>query len=177
MGDCTKKHCIASWAKGLAHSEIMKIRLCYTKHQRHRVAHEVVAGPGYRHMSIALWLQIVVKLRLQRGEKLTPESPILVRMKGNVAVPMTADFMRKKDTVYTPILRWPKATIHSRRRGFATATVKSGVHMANITIAMRHSQGVTMQYIALSLEEKATITTRLAIAAYNEYPKGHACGI
>ena len=118
-------------------------------------------------MSIVLWLQIVVKLRLQRGEKLAPESPILVRKKGNVAVPMTADFMRKKDTVYTPILRWPKATIHSRRRGFATAAVKSGVHMANITIAMRHSQGVTMQYIALSLEEKATITTRLAIAAYN----------
>ena len=118
-----------------------------------------------------------MKLRLQLGEKLTPESPILVRMNGKVAVPMTGDFMSKKDKIYAPILGWHKATIHSRRRGFATAAVKSGVHMANITIAMRHSQGVTMQYIALSLEEKATITTRLAIAAYNEYPKGHACGI
>ena len=33
---------------------------------------------------------------------------------------------------------------------------------------MRHSQGVTMQYIALSLPEKAAKTTRLAIAAYNQ---------
>ena len=54
LGDCTKKHCIASWARGLVQGEIIKLRLCYTKHQRHRVAHEVVAGPGYRHMSIAL---------------------------------------------------------------------------------------------------------------------------
>ena len=91
-------------------------------------------------------------------------------MNGKVAVPMTGDFMRKKDKIYAPILGWHKATIHSRRRGFATAAVKSGVHMANITIAMRHSQGVTMLYIALSLEEKATISTRLAIATYNEYP-------
>ena len=81
---------------------------------------------------------------------------------------MTGDFMTKMDKLYAPILGWHKATIHSRRRGFATAAVKSGIHMANITIAMRHSQGVTMQYIALSLQEKATITTRLAIAAYNE---------
>ena len=38
--------------------------------------------------------------------------------------------------------------------------------MAQITIAMRQSQGVTMQYVALGQEDKAVITTRLAIAAY-----------
>ena len=40
--------------------------------------------------------------------------------------------------------------------------------MASITIAMRHSQGVTLQYVALSMAEKASITTRLAIAAYDQ---------
>jgi len=39
--------------------------------------------------------------------------------------------------------------------------------MAAITIAMRHSQGVTMQYISLPLADKAAITTRLAIHSYN----------
>ena len=92
---------------------------------------------------------------------------ILVRLNKDKVVPMTGDYMRRMDKYYIPILGWHKATIHSRRRGFATAAVKSGIHMANITIAMRHSQGVTMQYISLPLEEKATITTRLAIAAYN----------
>ena len=61
-----------------------------------------------------------------------------------------------------------KATIHSRRRGFATAAVRCGLHMAKITIAMRHSQGVTMQYITLSLEDIAAFTTRLAVASYEE---------
>ena len=40
--------------------------------------------------------------------------------------------------------------------------------MVKITIAMRHSQGVTMQYITLSMAEKAAFTTRLAIASYDE---------
>ena len=118
-------------------------------------------------MSLGLWLKIVVKLRLKYQEKITVDSPILVRQKGNTVVPMTGEYMMRKDKTYAPILGWHKATIHSRRRGFATAAVKSGIHMANITIAMRHSQGVTMQYVALTLEEKAVITTRLAIAAYN----------
>ena len=43
---------IAKWAAKLAIDEIFRVRLCYTKHQRHRVAHEVVAGPGYRLMSL-----------------------------------------------------------------------------------------------------------------------------
>ena len=55
-----------------------------------------------------------------------------------------------------------------RRRGFATAAVRCGIHTAKITIAMRHSQGDTMQYVALSLAERAAFTTRLAIAPYEE---------
>ena len=153
---------------GLTSDEIIKIRLCYTKHQRHRVAHEVIAGPGYRHMSFVKWLKVIVKLRLRRKEKLTVDSPLLVRIKQNKVVPMTGAFMTSMDKIFAPVLGWHKATIHSRRRGFATAAVRNGIHMAYITIAMRHSQGVTMQYVALGLAEKATITTRLAIAAYKE---------
>ena len=76
--------------------------------------------------------------------------------------------MASMDKVYAPILGWYKATIHSRRRGLGIAAVRCGVHMAQITIAMRHSQGVTLQYVALSLADKATMTTRLAIAAYTK---------
>ena len=43
--------------------------------------------------------------------------------------------------------------------------------MAKITIAMRHSQGVTMQYIALSIAERAAFTTRLAVASYEDEVK------
>ena len=81
---------------------------------------------------------------------------------------MTAAYMMRMDKIYAPLLGWGKATIHSRRRGFATAAVRCGVHMASITVAMRHSQGVTMQYIALSIAEKASISTRLAIASYED---------
>ena len=84
---------------------------------------------------------------------------------------MTGAFMAKMDKFYAPKLGWFKATIHSRRRGFATAMVRCGIHMVSITIAMRHSQGVTMQYVALTLAEKASITTRLAIAAYDRSPQ------
>ena len=75
--------------------------------------------------------------------------------------------MAKMDYYYAPRLGWYKATMHSRRRGFATAMVRCGIHMASITIAMRHSLGVTMQYVALTLAEKDTITARLATAAYD----------
>ena len=74
--------------------------------------------------------------------------------------------MSRMDKVYGPMLKWGKATIHSRRRGFATAAVRSGLHMATISIALRHSQGVTLQYVALTLADKAAITTRLAVDAY-----------
>ena len=127
----------------------------------------MVAGPGYRLMSFVLWLKVVVKLRVAFGEVLTVNSPLLVRENRGALVPMTGGFMSRMDKQYAPKLGWAKATIHSRRRGFATAMVRSGVHMAAITIAMRHSQGVTMQYIALSMAEKAAITTRLAIASYD----------
>ena len=145
---------------------MLRVRLCYTKHQRHRVAHEVVAGPGYKVMSVVRWIKIVVRLRLHLKEKLTAASPLLVRLNGTKIVPMTGSFMAKMDRQYAPILKWGKATIHSRRRGFATAAVRSGLHMAKITIALRHSQGVTLQYVSLSLADKASITTRLAIDAY-----------
>ena len=48
------------------------------------------------------------------------------------------------------------------------AAERSGIHIASIFIAMRYSQGVTMQYVALSFAEKASFTTFLAIAAYDE---------
>ena len=102
------------------------------------------------------------------GEVLTVNSPLLVRKGKKGLVPMTGAFMARMDKLYSPVLGWVKATIHSRRRGFATAAVPCGIHMASICIAMRHSQGVTMQYIALSLSEKAAMTTRLAIAAYDQ---------
>ena len=111
---------------------------------------------------------MVVRLRIKHGEKLTVESPILVRVNKGVIVPMTACFMARMDTLYSPKLGWTKATLHSCRRGFATAAVRCGLHMAVITIAMRHSHVVTMQYIALTLAEKAAITTRLAISSYEE---------
>ena len=171
LGDCTRVWDISQWAKKLPSDEIIRVRLCYSKHQRHRVAHEVISGPGYRHMSLVLWIKITVNLRLRHGESLTTSSPLLVREKKGKLVPMTGEFMTRMDKIYAPTLGWLKATIHSRRRGFATAAVRCGIHMASICNAMRHSQGVTMQYIALSLPEKAAITTRLAISAYDDEEK------
>ena len=127
-------------------------------------------------MSFVLWIKVLVKLRLTKGEKLSVDSPLLVREKKSKLVPMTADFMARKDKGYSPKLGWSKVTLHSRRRGFATAAVRCGIHMASITVAMRHSQGVTMQYVSLTLSEKATITTRLAIASYEDQSK-HTAGI
>ena len=147
--------------------EIVRVRLCYTKHKRHRVAHQVSVGPGYRKMHFIRWIKVVVRLRLRHMERLTIDSPLLVRLNKGKIVPMTASFIARKDTIYAPALHWGKATIHSRRRGFATAAVRCGLHMAKITIAMRHSRGVTEQYGALTLADKAAITTRLALHAYS----------
>ena len=102
----------------------------------------------------------------ESGEQITVDSPLLVRERQGKLVPMTGAFMSRMDRTYGPILKWGKATIHSRRRGFATAAVRSGLHMATISLAMRHSQGVTLQYITLTTADKAAITTRLAIDAY-----------
>ena len=100
LGDITRQHNIAAWASKLTTNEIFRVRLCYTKHQRHRVAHEVVAGPGYRHMSVVLWIRILVKLRLRYGEKITVDSPILVRDNGTIIVPMTGQNMMKREIRY-----------------------------------------------------------------------------
>ena len=140
------------------------------------MAHEVIAGPGYRLMSFVFWLKRVVKLRTDLGENISADSSLLVRQNRGKIVPMTGCFMARMDKYYAPMLGWFNATIHSRRRGFATAMVRSGVHMASITIAMRHLQGVTMQYIALSLAEKASITTRLAVASYSAVPAQEVTG-
>ena len=43
--------------------------------------------------------------------------------------------------------------------------MRCGLHMANITIAMRHSEGLTIQYIALSLAERAAFITHLTAAS------------
>ena len=107
-------------------------------------------------------------MRIKLGEKLSVKSPLLVRRVRGIMVPLTGNFISRMDKIYAPILGWFKATIHSRRRGFATAAVRCGLHMAKITIAMRHSQGVTMQYVALSMAERPAFTTRLAIASYED---------
>ena len=54
LADLSRKWNIVAWVNKLSLQEILRLRLCYTKHQRHRVAHEVVAGPGYRRMSVIL---------------------------------------------------------------------------------------------------------------------------
>ena len=169
LADCSRPVAISQWAERLRSDEILRVRLCYTKHKRHRVAHEVIAGPGYRLLSVVRWIKVVVRLRIQLKESLTIDSPLLVRQRKGRMVPMTGNFMMRMDKLYAPVLKWGKATIHSRRRGFATAAVRCGLHMAKISIAMRHSQGITMQYIALPLTDKAAMTTRIAIHAYHEH--------
>ena len=131
---CARDWDAATWAKRLTLDEIVKIRLCYTKHKRHRVAHGVIVSPGYRLMSFVLWLKIVVKLRLSLGENVSIESPLLVCINRGTLVPMTGAFMAKMDKIWAPKLGWFKATINSRRRGFTTAMVRGGIHMASITI-------------------------------------------
>ena len=127
-------------------------------------------------MSFIFWIKIIVKMRIKLGETLKVTSPLLVRRARGKIVPLTGSFVSRMDKTYAPVLGWFRATIHSRRRGFATAAVRCGIHMAKITIAMRHSQGVTMQYVALSLAERAAFTTRLAIAAYEEDAEGETSG-
>ena len=96
---------IPCWARKLGKNEIFKVRLCYTKHRRHRIAHEVISGPGYRLMSLALWIKVVVKLRTRRGERLTMDSPLLVRVSRGKIVPMTGAYMSRMDKRYAPILQ------------------------------------------------------------------------
>ena len=104
LADLSKRANIQQWAERLALDEIFRVRLCYSKHQRHRVAHEVIAGPGYRQMSLVRWIKVVVKLRLRNNERLTRDSPLLVRLNRQKIVPMTGNFMSRMDKVYAPIL-------------------------------------------------------------------------
>ena len=80
LADITNTPNIPMWAAKLTTSEICRIRLRYTKDTRHRVAHEVVAGAGYRKMNLSRWIKMVVKLRLRHKERLTADSPLLVRV-------------------------------------------------------------------------------------------------
>ena len=97
LADTTTTPDIRLWAEGLEKDEVFKVRLCYTKHKRHRVAHEVVARPGCKLMNLIRWIKVRVKLRLRHKERLTTDSPILVRLnKGNI-VPMTATFVSRMD--------------------------------------------------------------------------------
>ena len=63
----------------------------------------MIAGPGYKLMSFVLWLKIVVKLRVAAGELVTVDSPLLVRDNRGVLVPMTGDFMARRDTHYASL--------------------------------------------------------------------------
>ena len=106
LGDCTKNHVISTWAERLAMDEVIRVRLCYSKHQRHRVAHEVIAGPGYKRMSFVLWLKLILKLPLGRKEMIPVNSPLLVHVAIGQLVPMTGSFMSQMDKAYAPIMGW-----------------------------------------------------------------------
>ena len=63
-------------------------------------------------MSLVRWLKVVVALRVKLKEKLSIDSPLLVRERRGSVIPMTAAFMSRMDRSYTHILNWGKATIH-----------------------------------------------------------------
>ena len=96
---------IPLWAEKLGVYETFRIRLSYTKHKRHRIAHEVVAGLGYRVMNLVRWIKVVVKLHLRHKERLSADSPILVRVSKGRIVPMTANFMSRMGKNYASILQ------------------------------------------------------------------------
>ena len=56
-------------------------------------------------------------------------SPLFVRKKEKKIVSMTGAFMASMDKMFEPALGWHNATIHSRRRGFATAAARNGILM------------------------------------------------
>ena len=105
IGDCTKALDISQWSSGITSDEIIRISLCYTKHNRHRMVHEVIAGLGYKLMSFALWLKIVIRLRVALGEYITINSPLLVRENCGTLVIMAGDYMRRMDLIYATKLR------------------------------------------------------------------------
>ena len=48
----------------------------------------------------------MVLLRARRGEVLTVDSPLLVRVAKSKLVPMTGVFMARMDKIYAPVLGW-----------------------------------------------------------------------
>ena len=91
MGDCMRNLNIVQCSSVFTSNEIVRLRLCYTLHNRHGVTYEVIAGSGYKLMSFVLWLKIVIKLRVVFGEYLTVSSPLLVRTNRSSLVPMTGE--------------------------------------------------------------------------------------
>ena len=85
---------------------VIRVRHCHSKHQRHRVAHEVIAGPGHKRMSFVLWLRLIVRLSIKRKEKIPVNSPLLVHEAIGQLVPMTGSFMSQMDKAYAPIMGW-----------------------------------------------------------------------
>ena len=53
-------------------------------------------------MSLVQRLKIIVKLRVRREEKLTVNSPLLVRLKGRRIVIMTGAYMPTMDNIFYP---------------------------------------------------------------------------
>ena len=104
MSDITQDWDAAAWAERLKLDEVFRVRLCYAKNRRHRVAHEVIAGPGFRLMSFVTWLRVVIRIRLELGEKISLDSPLLVRENRKRIVPMTSAFMTAMDRIYAPKL-------------------------------------------------------------------------
>ena len=159
LGDMNELYNIADWVDQLSPDEIIKVRFSHIQHQRLRVAHKVIAGPVYRYTSIVRWFKVIVKLRLGRKERSLVNRPFLYRIRREKAVPIIGVFMASMDKIFGPVFAWHEATIHSQRCVFATARVRSGIHMAYITLAIPHLQEVVMQYIGVA--EKASITGRL----------------
>ena len=63
----------------LSLDKAIRVRVCYTEHQRHRVVNPVIAGPGRKLMSFLFSIKIVVNMQVELGEKLSGKSPLLVR--------------------------------------------------------------------------------------------------
>ena len=104
LADGARNWDIHAWAKRLRLDEVIRVRLCYAKHQRHRVAHQVIAGPGHKLMSFNFWIKIIVNMRIKLGEKITVKSPLLVRRVREKMVPLTGSFIARMDKIYAPTL-------------------------------------------------------------------------
>ena len=160
---------ILEWARDLdPDTAILKWDLFYTKHNRTRLSHEVVTGPGFRALSVTLWLKKSLIRRAAMGEKFSTSSAILVRVKGEVLVPMTAKWRELRDKILEGFIGWVKEGItwHSRRRGFATDAIRAGVPSAIVKLCMRHRIDVTEGYICLPDSVKAAVSAKIAKLGY-----------